>query len=205
MNKPIFLSISTTLLALSIASGNTAASELYIQGSIAISNSDINIKGVDLTQSTVYRVIGGANLLTNFSVEGGLYRYKSEQERQEDGAGQYETNFVSQDYLLGIKGHFPLNRKLSIYGRGGLLFWNTEFEVKETYSGSIPSKKSSIDDKGIGYYLSTGGTYHFNKNIYMDAYVSYHQRDELFKKESAPGPAMDITETLIGIGLGFSF
>ena len=190
-------------LLLTALSHHAVATELYLQGSLALSQPDGG-SGSDLELTTTPRIIAGLTVTPNISAEVGFYYLYTEQETEkEDVVSQYHVSITSKDILLGLKGQFNINNRITLYGRSGLLLWNTELEVEENFWGIIPGDKVSDDDRGVGYYISGGITIHFTERLYLDTYLSYHQRNGIFKDDSTY--PIDITETLGGVGLGFSF
>ena len=197
---PLTLLLTTLLTGFSHQAG---ATEFYLQGSLALSQPDAG-SGSDLELTTSPRFIAGLAFTPNISAEVGFYYLYTEQDSEkEDVVSQYLVSITSKDLLLGVKGQFNINNRISFYGRGGLLLWNTELEVEENFWNIIPGDKVSDDDNGVGYYISGGIIIHFTERLYMDAYLSHHQRNDIFKDDSAY--PIDITETLGGVGLGFSF
>ncbi len=195
-----------TLLLTALLTGlshQAAATEFYLQGSLALSQPDGGSDS-DLELTTSPRIIAGLAFTPNVSAEVGFYYLYTEQDSEkEDVVSQYLVSITSKDILLGLKGQFNINNRIAFYGRGGMLLWNTELELEENFWDIIPGGKVSDDDSGVGYYLSGGIIIHFTERLYMDAYLSHHQRNDIFKDDS--NYPIDVTETLGGVGLGFSF
>ena len=201
--KSLSATLLLTLLLTITASQHTSATEFYLQGSLALSQPDGG-SGSDLELTTSPRLIAGLAFTPNISAEVGFYYLYSEQDAEkEDVVSQYLVSISSQDILIGLKGQFNINKRIAFYGRGGLLLWNTELEVEENFWDIIPGDTVSEDDRGVGYYISGGMTIHFTERLYLDTYLSHHQRNDIFKDDS--DYPIDITETLGGVGLGFSF
>ncbi|OUS30127.1 hypothetical protein A9Q99_06495 [Gammaproteobacteria bacterium 45_16_T64] len=199
---PLIRPLMLLLSALCIST-TAHALEFYGQGSLAISQPDSD-GDVDLTLTTSPRLLAGISLTPNFSVEAGYYYLYTEQDEEEsDTTGQFNVSITSSDFLLGGKGQVNLNRLISLYVRGGALFWNTELELEEEFFGIVDGGKISKKDDGIGYYLSGGIVLHFTKRLYMDAYLATHQRTGVFEEDSER--PIDVTETLGGVGIGFKF
>ena len=201
--KSLPTTLLLTLLLTITASQHTSATEFYLQGSLALSQPDAG-SGSDLELTTSPRIIAGLAFTPNISAEVGFYYLYTEQDSEkEDVVSQYLVSITSKDILLGLKGQFNINKRIAFYGRGGLLLWNTELEVEENFWDIIPGDKVSEDDSGEGYYISGGIIIHFTERFYLDAYLSHHQRNDIFKDDSAY--PIDVTETLGGVGLGFTF
>jgi len=186
-----------------VLSHPAVATEFYLQGSLALSQPDGG-SGSDLELTTSPRIIAGLAFTQNISAEIGFYYLYTEQDTEkEDVVSQYLVSITSKDVLLGVKGQFHINNRIAFYARSGLLLWNTELEVEENFWDIIPGDKVSDDDSGVGYYISGGIIIHITERLYLDVYLSHHQRNDIFKDDSAY--PIDITETLGGVGLGFSF
>jgi len=191
-------------LSLALFANTATAKAFYVTGSLAVNQATTDRGDADLDQTVSPRIIAGFNLTANFATEAGLYYLKTEQgQTAEDTTSQYKTSLTSRDFLLGLKGEFPISREISVYGRGGLLFWNTELETKENFFGTYTGGTRKADDDGIGYYLSIGITHQFNRQLYLDAYIGHHQRDGILKEDS--NFPIDLSETLLGVGIGFAF
>ena len=158
----------------------------------------------DLENSLSLRLLVGVPLSSHIALELGYNKFHTEQDsREEDNVSQYRVEINSDDILLGIKGQVPLNKELMLYLSAGWLFWDTEFELEEYFWDIIPGGIDSVADKGTGFYISSGIKFYFHKQVYVDAYISHHQRNDIFADVS--DYPVNIRENLVGIGVGFSF
>lgn len=192
--------LGTLLVALP---SQVSASEFYVEGSLSLSQPDGGSDS-DLELTTTPRIIAGIKLSPNVSAEAGFYYLYTEQgSEEEDIVGQYTISTNSRDILLGLKGQLDISKRIAFYGRAGALLWNTEMEVEEEFYGKIEGGKDSESDNGIGYYLSGGMIIRFNQRLYLDLYLSHHQRDDVFGDDS--DYPVDISESIGGVGLGLAF
>jgi hypothetical protein len=72
-----------------------------------------------------------------------------------DIVGTYRASLQTSSFLLGIKPRYRFSAPYEVYGRLGLLYWDTELEVDEFFSNGIPGGVTSASDNGTGYYASS--------------------------------------------------
>ena len=198
----LILLISFSML-LPFAAQTSLAENAYMGFSSAFSHPSSGGDS-DLENSLSLRLFVGVPLNSHVALELGYNKFHTEQDsREEDNVSQYRVEINSDDILLGIKGLVPLNKYLALYLSAGWLFWDTEFELEESFWDITPGGIDTVTDKGTGYYISSGIKFHFHKNVYVDAYLSRHQRNDIFADVS--DYPVNIRESLVGLGVGFSF
>jgi len=130
------------------------------------------------------RLFVGYNVNDNFAVEGGVIG-----ELEASGtlsAGAYTVSGLSgiltvnstskititanESYLLGGKFSAPLNDSFSVYGRGGLLWWDVDYNASGsvTYQGTTYTGAFDSDD-GSDLYYGVGASYAINDNASINA------------------------------------
>ena len=90
-----------------------------------------------------------------------------------------------------------------LYSRIGVLLWDTELTVKESFWNEAPDESIKANDNGAGYYVSVGYKRMLSDHIYLDLYLGHNQRNNIFE-DSSTYP-IDIRETLYGMGVGYQF
>ena len=108
---------------LGMLAGNVHAdSGLYVGGSLGSSHIDEDIGGFDLESDTnAWRLFGGLQLGDILALEAGYLDF-----------GDFSTSAarVSGDgWTLGANLGLPLSDNLSLYGRGGVFFWDADVAI----------------------------------------------------------------------------
>lgn len=120
-----------------------------------------------------------------------------------DVVGTYRASILTSSILLGIKPRYRFSAPYEVYGRFGLLYWDTELEVEEFFAEGIPGGKVSATDKGSGYYASIGGAHYITENVMVQLEIRHMKQQDVFGgKTSFP---FDLTINALSIGVGYRF
>lgn len=124
-------------------------------------------------------------------------------ESRQDIVGDYRASIQTSSFLLGIKPRYRFLAPYEVYGRLGLLYWNTELEVEEYFSETIPGGTSSATDNGSGYYASIGGAHYITENVIVQLELRHMKQLDVF--EGQTDFPFDLTINALSIGVGYRF
>ena len=120
-----------------------------------------------------------------------------------DIVGDYRASIQTSSILLGLKPRYRFSAPYEVYGRLGLLYWQTELEVEEYFSETIPGGTSSATDNGSGYYASIGGAHYVTENVIVLLELRHMKQLDVF--EGQTDFPFDLTINALSIGLGYRF
>ena len=120
-----------------------------------------------------------------------------------DVVGTYRASIQTSSVLLGIKPRYRFSAPYEIYGRMGLLYWQTELEVEEYFAEGIPGGIISATDKGTGYYASIGGAHYVTENVIVQLELSHMKQLDVFQGQT--DFPFDLTINALSIGVGYRF
>lgn len=124
-------------------------------------------------------------------------------ESQQDIVGDYRASIQTNSILLGIKPRYKFSAPYEVYGRLGVLYWQTELEVEEYFNESIPGGKTSATDTGTGYYASFGGAHYIGEHIVVQLELRHMMQRDVFEGES--NYPFDLRINALSFGLGYRF
>ncbi len=124
-------------------------------------------------------------------------------ESRTDIVGTYLASIQTSSILLGLKPRYRFIAPYEVYGRLGLLYWNTELEVEEFFSEGIPGGKTSATDNGEGYYASIGGAHYITENVIVQLEIRHMKQLDVFEGQS--NFPFDLTINALSIGVGYRF
>ena len=124
-------------------------------------------------------------------------------ESRTDIVGDYRASIQTSSILLGLKPRYRFSAPYEVYGRLGLLYWQTELEVEEYFSETIPGGTSSATDTGSGYYASIGGAHYITENVIVQLELRHMKQLDVFEGQS--DFPFDLTINALSIGLGYRF
>ena len=124
-------------------------------------------------------------------------------ESSQDVVGDYRASIQTGSVLLGIKPRYKFSAPYEIYGRLGVLYWQTELEVEEYFNESIPGGKASATDTGTGYYASFGGAHYIGEHVVVQLELRHMMQLDVFEGES--NYPFDLRINALSFGLGYRF
>ncbi len=124
-------------------------------------------------------------------------------ESRTDIVGTYRASIQTSSILLGLKPRYRFLAPYEVYGRLGLLYWQTELEVEEYFSEAIPGGKISATDNGSGYYASIGGAHYVTENVIVQLELRHMKQLDVFAGQT--DFPFDLTINALSIGLGYRF
>jgi opacity protein-like surface antigen len=160
--------------------------------------------GNDLKSGKAIAVHYNYYLKNWLAVDAGLFvSDKTRDQSREDIVGNYRASIQTQSILFGIKPRYKFSTPYEVYGRLGLLYWQTELEVEEYFAEGIPGGKDSAKDNGVGYYASIGGAYYVTKKVIVQLELRHMKQLDVFEgKSSFP---FDLTINALSFGIGYRF
>lgn len=120
-----------------------------------------------------------------------------------DIVGDYRASIQTSSILLGLKPRYRFSAPYEVYGRLGLLYWQTELEVEEYFSEAIPGGTISETDTGSGYYASIGGAHYITENVIVQLELRHMKQLDVFAGQT--DFPFDLTINALSIGLGYRF
>lgn len=137
------------------------------------------------------------------ALDAGLYiSEKVQDEVRTDVVGSYRASLATHALQLGLR---PQHRfvEWQIYGRLGVLRYETELEVEEYFNEEIPGGTDSARTQGAGYYLGIGAANFITDKITIQFELNRMTQLDLF--EGRTDSPFDLTVNSIGIGCGLTF
>ena len=101
--------------------------------------------------------------------------------------------------FLGVRADYPINEQFNLYGRAGLLDWESDlsFSGTATYAGTTYTGGGSTElDSGTDPYIGIGIDYAFNDSVSIDAKYTRYMLD-------LTGSDVDIDALAVGISFKF--
>ena len=129
---------STTTLSLAAALVLTSALPLaahagpdaYVGASIGNARLDDNFDGFGIdTDTDAYRFFGGIQFGDTFGVEAGYLNFGDFTESVDLGGLLSRTDISGDGWTLGATLALPLSENLSLFGKGGVFFWDADIFV----------------------------------------------------------------------------
>jgi hypothetical protein len=107
-----------------------ADSGLYVGASIGNARLDDNFAGFGIdTDTDAYRFFGGIQFGDTFGVEAGYLNFGDFTESVDLGGLLSRTDISGDGWTLGATLALPLSQNLSLFGKGGVFFWDADISV----------------------------------------------------------------------------
>lgn len=163
----------------------------------------VDVEGADFDGSFSIEVQAGFAINERFKLEGSLTGLNNSQSDEEcDNTGCYSLTLNSIEVLAGGNVQFFEAGRFNMVGRGGILFYQLDVELEETFYGLKPSGSVSKSDSGSGFYLGVGSGLKLSPQFSLIAELLYRSRRDVFGDSSA---SFDVNSVGIGIGGRFRF
>ncbi len=127
---------------------------------------------------------------------------KMQDEVRQDIVGSYRVSMATKAVLLGLRPQHKFTG-WQVYGRLGILGYDTELEVEEYFDGSIPGDIDSARAHGTGYYAGIGVANFITDRITMQFEYNRMTQLDLFKGSSDSPFDLQINSISIGCGMTF--
>jgi opacity protein-like surface antigen len=124
------------------------------------------------------------------------------EKQQTDVAGDYRGIIETQAIILGVRPEYAFSHRNKIYGRAGVLAYQTELQVEQYFGNGLPNGTTSADTDGFGYIVAAGWAHNFTARFSFQAELNYMVQSDLF--EESPN-AFDLTSSGGGLGFGYAF
>ena len=182
MHKP---GVGKTLLAFVICIGATALAPLadaadsgpYAGVGVGIAESSFDKDSVQFdapdttADETAWRLFGGYRYNKYVALEAG-YAYLGKATVQEKARGDYFETEVS-GFDVTMAGSLPLGSDVSVFARGGLIFWHSDVTYHLTVPGTGSRTRSGTD-----LVLGLGANYDFTRTLAFRAEFSLYDIDK---------------------------
>ena len=121
---------------------------------------------------------------------------------ESDNAGRYQLTFDSDELMLGVSGKWPIDNTWNLLGSVGLLYYDMEIGLEESFYDYKPSGSDKTDDNGTGYYAAAGVRRHLKGNWSIDAQTMHFMRQDVMGDSRKP---FDLSSTGASIGVALYF
>lgn len=131
--------------------------DLYVGASIGNARLDDNFDSfiVD-TDSNAYRFYGGFQFSDSFGIEAGYLNFGDFTESVDLGGLLSRADISGDGWTVGATLGMPLSDNLSLFGKGGIFFWDTDINV-DGFSIDTPGDNNPYI--GGGLKLDLGDTF----------------------------------------------
>lgn len=103
---------------------------LYVGASIGNARLDDNFNGFGVdADANAYRFLGGIQFSNSFGIEAGYLNFDDFSETVDIGGLLSRTDISGDGWTLGGTLSLPLSENLSIFGKGGVFFWDADISV----------------------------------------------------------------------------
>ena len=107
-----------------------AGPDLYVGASIGNARLDDNFDGFEIdTDADAYRFLGGIQFGDTFGIEAGYLNFGDFTETVDLGGLLSRTDISGDGWTLGATLALPLSQNLSLFGKGGVFFWDADISV----------------------------------------------------------------------------
>jgi hypothetical protein len=121
---------------------------------------------------------------------------------QTDVGGDYRGIIETQAIILGVRPEYAISARNKVYGRLGVLAYQTDLKVEQYFGTGLPNGITSSDTDGFGYMIAVGWAHNFTPRFSFQAELNYMVQTDLF--EESPN-AFDLTSSSGGFGFGYAF
>ncbi len=135
-----------------------------------------------------------------FAIEAGLAYSSDTEDSATDNQGSYSITMSSNDLFAGVRLETRPMGVLTLYGRGGVLYYYTTIDFAESFFDIKPGGKIKEIEEGSGYYLEGGLALKVATGIKLDFGLTYRARLDYFEDSSR---AFDMKELGASVGLVF--
>jgi OmpA-OmpF porin, OOP family len=149
------LSLATALVltsALPLAA--QAGPDAYVGGSIGNARLNDNFDGFGIdTDADAYRLFGGIQFSDTFGIEAGYQNFGDFTESVDLGGLLSRTDISGDGWTLGATLALPLSENLSLFGKGGVFFWDADIFI-DGFSIETPGDDNPYYGGGLKLDLS---------------------------------------------------
>jgi len=142
------LSLTTALLLTSaVPLAAHADVDAYVGGSIGSARLDDSFDGFS-TDTDAYRLFGGIQFGDTFGVEAGYLNFGDFSKSVDLGGLLSRTDITGDGWTLGATLSLPLSDSLSLFGKGGVFFWDADISV-DGFSIDTPGDENPYYGGGL--------------------------------------------------------
>lgn len=124
------ITLASLLLTSAMPLVAQAEPDLYVGASIGNARLDDRFDGYGIdTDADAYRFFGGIQVTKNFGIEGGYLNFGDFTETVDLGGLLSRTDISGDGWTLGATLALPLSDNLSIFGKGGVFFWDADISI----------------------------------------------------------------------------
>jgi OOP family OmpA-OmpF porin len=123
--------------------------DAYVGGSIGNARLDDNFAGFGINADTdAYRFFGGIQFSDTFGVEAGYLNFGDFTESVDLGGLLSRTDISGDGWTLGATLALPISQNLSLFGKGGVFFWDADISV-DGFSIDTPGDENPYYGGGL--------------------------------------------------------
>lgn len=195
LKRNIILGVLLGSTSLSASAENSFSAEILL----GMADQEVSAYGSSASgDDTSIGIRGVVSLNKNFSAEIGYHNYGEADDTYIDEFGDTINDKLSTTaFNFGVKGILPLDNGISLNGRIGISFWDSELEETDS---SFPGEIFKADDDGNDLYYGIGIQYDINSNIFVGAEYTLTKMDI-----STDGVSADLDVDNISLSLGYKF
>lgn len=126
-------------------------------------------------------------------------------EIQTDIVGTFQASLKTYGVTVGVRPEHQFSNRNKIYGRLGILLYDTEINVEDFFGIGLPSGTSSSSTDGKGYFMAIGWAHSFTDSVSFQLELNTQKQLDLFDGKTSPENVFDLNNTGFSIGLGYAF
>lgn len=116
----------------------------------------------------------------------------------------YQSSLESRGITLGLRPEHKFSDRNKVYGRAGILYYDTTLRVSELFEPGI-SNSSTQSTSGNGFFIAAGWAHSFTQKVTFQLEVASYKQLKLFDGKTSSSQVFDLTNAGFSIGLGYAF
>ncbi len=124
---------------------------------------------------------------------------------KEDIVGTYQASIETSGITLGIRPQHKFSDRNKVYGRVGLLLYDTKLSVEEYFEPGLPTGTNTDSTNGYGYFIGLGWAHSFTPKISFQLELQTQNQLDLFDGKTNADNVFDLKLTGFSIGMAYAF
>ncbi|RDH82894.1 MAG: hypothetical protein DIZ80_11540 [endosymbiont of Galathealinum brachiosum] len=126
-------------------------------------------------------------------------------EPRTDIVGTYQASVKTYGVTIGLRPEYTFSKRNKIYGKAGILLYDTKLNVQEFFEAGSPGGTSSDSTDGDGYFLAIGWAHSFTDKVSFQLELNSQVQLDLFDGETSADNVFDLTNSGFSVGLAYAF
>lgn len=143
-----------------------------------------------------WKAYGGYKVTDNFAVEGGYYSLGDSKETLKASEGTISSDGSASGLGLSAVASLPVVDKLEVFGKAGLMKWQSEGTIVVTPTNSTTSQTASAEVDGTSLLLGVGASYKITDNLGVRGEYERFTRQDINEEDRDVG--------ILSVGATFS-